>query len=279
MLLDGGMRTTLHNYFDQVSWRHQMIAVAKARFKAIATDYRGYELSDHPVEPDKTTNLDVANDLVALFDALSIKKLRAHVGLWKRLQHLRCEFIQREPGFLARATRYAFFDLGFATLPTSTAGLVFLHGIFQRLPELTQSGKFFLFAPPILTDLRSHFNASFVTESNREKNRRNRDGELYLSAQRETVSDLSFDLESPTAHEGALLMVTGVKRLENDRFFSALHRHNHSSRVKFFLVAVMLSSGGCGSKLGRKKNIGHPIFCCFAQLPNQVISQVSKVSS
>nr|GLL41421.1 vinorine synthase-like [Ipomoea trifida] len=133
----------------------------------------------------------------------------------------------------------------------------------QRLPYLQICGHV-------------HFNASFVTESNRKKNRRNRDGELYLSAQRETVSDLSFDLESPTAHEGALLMVTGVKRLENDRFFSAMHRHNHSSRVKFFLVAVMLSSGGCGSKLGRKKNIGHPIFCCFAQLPNQVISQVSQ---
>nr|GLL46158.1 uncharacterized protein LOC109154433 [Ipomoea trifida] len=66
MLLHGGLRTP--------RWRHQMIAVAKAGFKAIATDYRGYGLSDHPVEPEKNTNLDVVNDLVALLDALSIKK-------------------------------------------------------------------------------------------------------------------------------------------------------------------------------------------------------------
>nr|GMD69009.1 hypothetical protein Iba_chr12dCG14780 [Ipomoea batatas] len=48
------------------------------------------------------------------------------------------------------------------------------------------------------------------------KNRRNRGGKLRLSAQRETVPALSFDLEPPTAHEGAPLTVAGVKRLEND---------------------------------------------------------------
>ncbi|XP_019175426.1 PREDICTED: bifunctional epoxide hydrolase 2-like [Ipomoea nil] len=57
------------------SWRHQMIAVAKAGFRAIAIDYRGYGLSDQPPEPEKTTFLDLVNDLVALLDALSIKKV------------------------------------------------------------------------------------------------------------------------------------------------------------------------------------------------------------
>ena len=33
------------------SWRHQMIAVAKAGYRAIAPDYRGYGLSDPPPEP------------------------------------------------------------------------------------------------------------------------------------------------------------------------------------------------------------------------------------
>ncbi|MCD7459936.1 hypothetical protein HAX54_042351 [Datura stramonium] len=56
------------------SWRHQMIAVAKAGYRAIAPDYRGYGLSDQPPQPEKTTFLDLINDLLALLDALSISK-------------------------------------------------------------------------------------------------------------------------------------------------------------------------------------------------------------
>ncbi|KAI9176483.1 hypothetical protein LWI28_003391 [Acer negundo] len=37
------------------SWRQQMIAVAKAGYRAIAIDFRGYGLSDHSPEPEKTT--------------------------------------------------------------------------------------------------------------------------------------------------------------------------------------------------------------------------------
>ncbi|KAK4439910.1 Epoxide hydrolase A [Sesamum alatum] len=56
------------------SWRHQMIAVAKAGYRAIAPDYRGYGLSDPPAEPEKATFSDFVADLLALLDALSIPK-------------------------------------------------------------------------------------------------------------------------------------------------------------------------------------------------------------
>ncbi|KAG8385602.1 hypothetical protein BUALT_Bualt03G0062200 [Buddleja alternifolia] len=57
------------------SWRHQMIAVAKAGFRAIAPDYRGYGLSDPPPEPEKATFMDLVADLLALLDALSLSKV------------------------------------------------------------------------------------------------------------------------------------------------------------------------------------------------------------
>ncbi|XP_009593589.1 uncharacterized protein [Nicotiana tomentosiformis] len=56
------------------SWRYQMIAMAKAGFRAIAFDYRGYGLSEQPTEPEKTTFLDFDNDLLGLLNALSIPK-------------------------------------------------------------------------------------------------------------------------------------------------------------------------------------------------------------
>ncbi|XP_019162790.1 PREDICTED: bifunctional epoxide hydrolase 2-like isoform X2 [Ipomoea nil] len=57
------------------SWRYQMVAVAKAGYRAISLDYRGYGLSDHPPQPDKTTFLHLVNDLAALLDTLSIPKV------------------------------------------------------------------------------------------------------------------------------------------------------------------------------------------------------------
>ncbi|KAG8362635.1 hypothetical protein BUALT_BualtUnG0056000 [Buddleja alternifolia] len=56
------------------SWRHQIVAVAEAGFRAIAPDYRGYGLSDQPPEPEKATWSDFIADISALFDALSISK-------------------------------------------------------------------------------------------------------------------------------------------------------------------------------------------------------------
>ncbi|CAI9087507.1 OLC1v1021587C2 [Oldenlandia corymbosa var. corymbosa] len=57
------------------SWRHQMIAVAKAGYRAIAPDYRGYGLSDPPPEPQKASFVDFIKDMVEVLDALSIQKV------------------------------------------------------------------------------------------------------------------------------------------------------------------------------------------------------------
>ncbi|CAN4084022.1 unnamed protein product [Withania somnifera] len=57
------------------SWRHQMVAVAKAGYRVIAPDFRGYGLSGQPPQPEKTTFLDFTNDVLALLDALSISKV------------------------------------------------------------------------------------------------------------------------------------------------------------------------------------------------------------
>ncbi|KAI3439948.1 MFS domain-containing protein [Psidium guajava] len=57
------------------SWRHQMVAVAEAGFRALAPDFRGYGLSDPPVEPEKASFSDLIKDLAALLDALGIDKV------------------------------------------------------------------------------------------------------------------------------------------------------------------------------------------------------------
>lgn len=56
------------------TWRHQMVAMAKAGYRAISFDYRGYGLSDQPPEPEKATFLDLISDILALVDALNISK-------------------------------------------------------------------------------------------------------------------------------------------------------------------------------------------------------------
>ncbi|KAM0950139.1 putative alpha/beta hydrolase-1, epoxide hydrolase [Dioscorea sansibarensis] len=56
------------------TWRHQMVAVAAAGFRAIAPDFRGYGLSDQPSEPEKATWKDLTDDLLAILDYLSIPK-------------------------------------------------------------------------------------------------------------------------------------------------------------------------------------------------------------
>ncbi|XP_051125887.1 uncharacterized protein LOC127247870 [Andrographis paniculata] len=57
------------------SWRHQIIPVAKAGFRAIAYDYRGYGESEQPPEPEKATFADFMNDLLALLDARMLVKV------------------------------------------------------------------------------------------------------------------------------------------------------------------------------------------------------------
>ncbi|KAF8033059.1 hypothetical protein BT93_D1831 [Corymbia citriodora subsp. variegata] len=57
------------------SWRHQMVAVAGAGFRALAPDFRGYGLSDPPLEPEKASFGDLIKDVVAVLDALGIDKV------------------------------------------------------------------------------------------------------------------------------------------------------------------------------------------------------------
>ncbi|KAK6917520.1 Alpha/beta hydrolase fold-1, partial [Dillenia turbinata] len=55
------------------SWRHQMIAVAKSGFRAIAPDYRGYGLSDQPPKPP--CFVDVVSDIIGILDHLKVDKV------------------------------------------------------------------------------------------------------------------------------------------------------------------------------------------------------------
>ncbi|KAL6623136.1 hypothetical protein ACP70R_033015 [Stipagrostis hirtigluma subsp. patula] len=56
------------------SWRHQMLAVAAAGYRAVAPDWRGYGLSDQPPEQEAASYDDLVQDLLAILDALSISK-------------------------------------------------------------------------------------------------------------------------------------------------------------------------------------------------------------
>jgi hypothetical protein len=56
------------------SWRHQLPALAKAGFRAVAPDLRGYGLSERPEEAEKYTILDDIGDIVGLVDALGAKQ-------------------------------------------------------------------------------------------------------------------------------------------------------------------------------------------------------------
>ncbi|KAH8490422.1 hypothetical protein H0E87_022813 [Populus deltoides] len=62
--------------FPQIwyTWRYQMIAVAKAGYRAIAYDFRGYGLSELPAEPEKGGFIDLVEDTIALLDTLGISK-------------------------------------------------------------------------------------------------------------------------------------------------------------------------------------------------------------
>ena len=57
------------------TWRHQLIAVANAGYRAIAIDFRGYGLSDQPPEPEKANFNDLVDDVVGLLDSLGINKV------------------------------------------------------------------------------------------------------------------------------------------------------------------------------------------------------------
>jgi pimeloyl-ACP methyl ester carboxylesterase len=56
------------------SWRHQLGALAKAGFRAVAPDLRGYGRSDRPEEVEKYTLLHYIGDIVGLVDALGTQQ-------------------------------------------------------------------------------------------------------------------------------------------------------------------------------------------------------------
>ena len=52
------------------SWRHQLVALAEAGFRAVAPDMRGYGQSDRPEAIEAYTLLHLVGDMVGLLDAL-----------------------------------------------------------------------------------------------------------------------------------------------------------------------------------------------------------------
>ncbi|CAN6293070.1 unnamed protein product [Urochloa humidicola] len=72
---DKGTVLFLHGFPEiWYSWRHQMLAVAAAGYRAVAPDWRGYGLSDQPPVEEEVTYDDVLDDLLGILDALSIPK-------------------------------------------------------------------------------------------------------------------------------------------------------------------------------------------------------------
>ena len=56
------------------SWRHQLLALAKAGFRAVALDLRGYGRSGRPQEVEKYTILHDIGDIVGLVDGLGAEQ-------------------------------------------------------------------------------------------------------------------------------------------------------------------------------------------------------------
>ncbi|XP_062201357.1 uncharacterized protein LOC133903893 [Phragmites australis] len=72
---DQGVVVFLHGFPEiWYSWRHQMLAVAAAGYRAVAPDWRGYGLSDEPPEKEEVSYDDLLDDLLGILDALSIPK-------------------------------------------------------------------------------------------------------------------------------------------------------------------------------------------------------------
>ncbi|KAL2932007.1 AB hydrolase superfamily protein YfhM [Bienertia sinuspersici] len=57
------------------TWRHQMIGLADAGFRAIAPDFRGYGLSDKPANLETMSFMDLVFDLLGIVDHLAISKV------------------------------------------------------------------------------------------------------------------------------------------------------------------------------------------------------------
>ncbi len=56
------------------SWRHQLVALANAGYRAIAPHMRGYGLTDKPEAIDQYTLLHLTGDMIGVLDALELKQ-------------------------------------------------------------------------------------------------------------------------------------------------------------------------------------------------------------
>src|ERR671930_103571 len=78
---DGPLVILCHGFPEcWYSWRHQLGALAKAGFHAVAPDLRGYGRSDRPEEVEKYTILHDIGDVVGLVNALGAKPPSAGGG-------------------------------------------------------------------------------------------------------------------------------------------------------------------------------------------------------
>jgi epoxide hydrolase A/B len=68
---DGPLVLLCHGFPESwYSWRHQLTALARAGYRAVAPDMRGYGGTDRPAEIDRYTQLDHVGDMVGLLHAL-----------------------------------------------------------------------------------------------------------------------------------------------------------------------------------------------------------------
>ncbi|NUU03523.1 alpha/beta fold hydrolase [Herbaspirillum robiniae] len=67
VLLCHGFPETAH------AWRHQLAGLARAGYRAVAPDMRGFGLSDSPDEVERYSSFELVGDLVALVDALGAR--------------------------------------------------------------------------------------------------------------------------------------------------------------------------------------------------------------
>jgi pimeloyl-ACP methyl ester carboxylesterase len=73
---DLGTVVFLHGFPEiWYTWRHQMLAVAAAGYRAIAPDCRGYGLSDLPPENEEVSFDDLVADVLGILDALNVPKV------------------------------------------------------------------------------------------------------------------------------------------------------------------------------------------------------------
>jgi len=72
---DGPVVLLLHGFPEcWYSWRHQLVALAAAGFRAVAPDQRGYGRSDAPTEIDAYTMLHLVGDAVGVLDAVGAER-------------------------------------------------------------------------------------------------------------------------------------------------------------------------------------------------------------